>query len=152
MSTQTTYSERIAAPSPGTVHGTDNDTITGLCETASPGIPFGRAVSKGTLSDNGVIIGGAIATFRGISTRDITLGAEHDAYLPPNNVGIVRRGSIWAEPAVAVAVNDPVHFSATTGILTNTGGVGPIKGAYWVTSCGVGGRAIAYIPGYERNT
>jgi hypothetical protein len=150
MAIQTSYSERIAAPGPGVVGGSDFDSVTGLCETADPGIPFGRAVSQGTLSDKGVVLGGTAAAFRGVSIRDITLGAEQDAYLPPNNVGILQRGQIWLEPAVAVAANDIVHFNTTTGIFSNTGGI-LVKGAHWVTSCGIGGRAIAYFAGYSRN-
>jgi len=147
---QTSYSERMAPPGPGTLSGTTNDSVTGLCETEA-GIPFGRATSQGTLSDKGVIIGGALATFRGPSIRDVTLGAETDTYMPPNNVGILKTGEIWLEPSEAILANDPVHFSATTGVFAKSGGVGPVKGARWVTSCGIGGRAIAYFAGYDRN-
>jgi len=156
MAVQSTYSERIAPPSPGSVSGSDFDDITGICETAGPGgIPFGRAVSQGTLSDKGVVLGGTLAKFRGASTKDATLGAQQDVYLPPNNVGIRHRGLLWVEPAVAVAANDPVWFSGTTGIFSNvTGGanVGPIKGARFETSCGVGGRALVQLPGYNLAT
>lgn len=154
MAIQSTYSERMAPPGPGTLSGSDNDTITGLCETAGPGgIPFGRAVCKGSLSDKGVVLGGAtIANFRGVSLKDQTLGAEQDVYLPPNNVNILRRGQVWLEPSEAVAANDPVYYNSSTGVFNKTSGVGPVKGAYWVTSCGEGGRAEAYFPGYARNT
>jgi len=150
MAVQTSYSERMSPPGPGTISGSDFDTVTGLCETASPGIPFGRAVSQGTLSDKGVVLGGTAAAFRGVSVRDITLGAEQDAYLPPNNVGILKKGEVWLEPSVAVAANDIVHFDTATGIFKISGGI-LVKGARWVTSCGVGGRAIAYFAGYDRN-
>ena len=48
--TQTSYSERMAPNVPGTLAGQVNEAriTTGICETASPGIPFGRAVSQGT--------------------------------------------------------------------------------------------------------
>lgn len=151
MTTQTTYNERIAPPLPGTIAGEmDNaKTTTGICETAAPGIPFGRAVSQGSSSDYGVIIGGSAAGFRGISIRDVTLrgdvaSANLDAYQPPNSVGVLEGGDIWAAPAVAVAAHDIVTFNATTGILSNTGGI-TIPGAYWKTSCGTGGAAIASI-------
>jgi hypothetical protein len=150
MAVQTSYNERIAPPSPGTVGGSDYDTVTGICETASPGIPFGRACSQGTLSDKGVVIGGTLAAFRGVSVKDITVGAEQVNYLPPNNMSLLQRGQVWLEPAVAINANDPVHFNGTTGVFTNTGGIGPVKGAHWVTSCGLGGRAIAYFGGYSR--
>lgn len=152
MTTQTSYSERIAPPMPGVIAGSDYDTETGICETAGPGgIPFGRAVAQGTLSDQGVILGGAAATFRGLSVRDVTLGAEHDVYLPPNNVGIMHRGTMWVEPSHAVAANDLVYFTAATGILTNqSGGNVAIKSARWKTACGTGGRAVVALDGKHR--
>jgi hypothetical protein len=151
---QTSYSERMAPPSPGTISGTYDKGETGICETASPGIPFGRAVSQGTLSDQGVILGGTLAAFRGVSIRDITLGAEQDAYLPPNNVGVYMRGQIWVEPGEAVTADSPVYFNGATGVfyMAATGGaLGPIKGARWKTSCGIGGRAVLDLSGYAKN-
>lgn len=154
MTTQTSYSERMAPPSPGTIAGNmDNAKVTtGICETAAPGIPFGRAVSWGTLSDEGAVLGGAVAGFRGVSVRDITLrgdvaSANLDKYQPPNSMAILEGGDIWLEPAVAVNNGEIVTYNTTTGIFSNTGG-STIPGAYWKTSCGVGGRAIAsFRPG-----
>lgn len=155
MTTQTTYSERMAPPSPGTIAGQDYQTDTGICEQASPGIPFGRAVSQGSLSDQGVILGGTAAGFRGLSVRDITLRGDLavvDAYLPPNSVGLLTEGPMWVEPATAVSANDAVYFNGTTGQLSNNAsGTQLIKGARWKTSCGVGGRAIVEIPRYKKN-
>lgn len=152
---QTSYSERIAPPGPGTIQGTYDKGGTGICETASPGIPFGRAVSQGTLSDQGVVLGGTLDGFRGVSIRDVTLGAEKDAYLPPDSVGVYERGLIWVEPGEAVSANDPVWFDGTTGVFyksTGSGRVGPVKGARWDTSAGVGGRAVLELSGYSRNS
>lgn len=155
MTTQTTYSERIAAPMPGVIAGNmDNArTTTGICETAAPGIPFGRAVSQGTLSDQGVVLGGSLAGFRGVSIRDVTLrgdvaSANLDKYQPPNSMGVLEAGDIWVEPNEAVTAHAAVYFVAATGIFSDnaSGAIGPIPGAYWKTSCGVGGRAIVAIP------
>lgn len=152
MSNQSSYSESIAAPMPGVVHGSDRDIDTGICETASPGIGFGVGVSQGTLSDQGVVLGGTLAGFRGVTVRDITLPADNsDKYLPPNSVAVLTRGPIWTEPGEAVDAGDPVYMSGTTGVFykaTDTGLVGPIKGARWKTSCGVGGRAVVQLAGY----
>jgi hypothetical protein len=152
MATQTSYSERMAPPMAGVIAGQmDNArTTTGLCETASPGIPFGRAVSQGSASDQGVIVGGSLAGFRGVSIRDVTLRGDRavvDAYLPPDNVGVLEDGDIWVEPTVAVNANDVVWFNATTGTFNKSTGIGPIPGARYKTSCGVGGRAILSITG-----
>lgn len=152
IAAQTTYSERMAPPSPGSPSGSDYDTITGLCETTAPGIPFGRAVSQGTLSDKGMVLGGTLAAFRGVSLKDITLASEQDAYLPPNSMGVVHRGLVWVEPTVAVNANDPVWFNAATGTFNKSTGLGPIKGARWETSCGVGGRALLQLAGYNLAT
>lgn len=157
MATQTSYSERMAPPMPGVIAGSDYDTKTGICETAAPGIPFGRAVSKGTLSDQGTLLGGALVGFKGISVRDITLlgdvgPANLDKYQPPNSMSILSRGEIWVEPGEAVNAGDPVFYNSTTGVLmkaADTGLVGPIKGAAWKTSCGVGGRAVVMLAGYN---
>lgn len=155
MTTQSSYSERMAPPSPGTLAGNvDSARITtGICETASPGIPFGRAVSQGSLSDEGVIIGGSLAGFRGISVRDITLRGDQgdttlDKYQAPNSMAVMESGDIWVEPNEAVSAHAAVYFVAATGLLSDnsSGAVGPIPGAYWKTSCGVGGRAIVSIP------
>lgn len=153
MTTQTSYSERISPPSPGTLAGNVDTarTTTGICETASPGIAFGRAVSQGALSDEGVILGGTLAGFRGVSIRDVTVRGDNgsvDHYLPPNSVGVMESGDIWVEPNEAVTAHAAVYFVAATGLFSDnaSGALGPIPGAYWKTSCGVGGRAIVSIP------
>lgn len=155
MTTQTSYSERMAPPAPGTLAGQVNEAriTTGICETASPGIPFGRAVSQGSLSDEGCIIGGSLAGFRGVSIRDVTLRGDEgsttlDKYQTPDSMGVMESGDIWVEPNEAVTAHAAVYFVAATGIFSDnsSGAVGPIPGAYWKTSCGVGGRAIVSIP------
>lgn len=155
---QTTYSERIAAPPPGTVAGSydKTDVLTGNVETAA-GIAFGRAVSEGTkatFGDKATILGGSLAGFKGISVRDVTLqpaadSANQDKYPQYANMGILFRGEIWAEPREAVIADDPVYFIAATGVLSNSasGALGPIKGAAWTSSCALNGRATVFIPG-----
>jgi hypothetical protein len=153
MPIQTTYGERIAPPGPGVIHGSDRDVDTGICETASPGIGFGLAVSQGTLSDQGVVLGGTVAGFRGVTVRDVTLPPENaDKYLPPNSMAVLTRGPIWTEPGEAVAANDPVYFHGTTGVFYKSaaaGRVGPLPGSRWKTACGIGGRAIAQISDHK---
>lgn len=150
MAYQTDYNEQPLDNSPGTVAGNfDNArSSTGTCETDA-GIGFGLAVSRGANSDRGTILGGTLAGFRGCSIKDITLVTDNgDKYQKPNSMGILESGEIWVEPAVAVAIDDPVHFDGTTGVWSNTGGIGPVLGARWKTSCAVGGRAILQLPTY----
>jgi hypothetical protein len=152
--TQTVYNERMAPPSPGTLAGQVNEAriVTAICETANPGIAFGRAVSQGSLSDQGAVLGGAtLANFKGVSVKDIGLAAGSvsvDHFLPPNSFSCMESGDIWVEPAEAVTAHAAVYYIAATGLFTDnaSGAVGPIPGAYWKTSCGVGGRAILSIP------
>jgi hypothetical protein len=154
MAYQTDYNEQPLDNSPGTVAGNfDNArSSTGTCETVA-GIGFGLAVSRGANSDRGTIIGGTLAGFRGCSIKDVTLVNENgDKYMPPNSMGILESGEIWVEPAVAVAIGDPVHFNATTGVWSNAGGIGPVLGARWKTSCASGGRAILQLPTYGQAT
>jgi hypothetical protein len=155
MTTQTTYATNIAPPPPGTVAGQQDNSreTTGICETASPGIPFGRAVSQGVLSDQGAVLGGTLVGLKGCSIRDITVRGDLavvDAYLPPNSLGILESGDIWVEPFEAVNANDIVVFNLTSGLWGKTTGAGvstEIPGARWKTSCGIGGRAILSLPG-----
>lgn len=152
---QTEYGERIGLPSPGNIHGSDYDTITGVCETDSPGIGFGLAVSQGAESDQGVILGGTLAGFRGISLRDVTLRGDRgdiDHYVTPNNVGVIRRGQVWALPTENVVPGDPVYFDGATGQLgkSNAGSkLGPIPGAAWMSTGSTTTVARVYLAGYE---
>lgn len=149
---QSTYQARMDPGRPGLVMGGDYEAKTGICETVL-GIGFGLAVSQGA-ADMGVILGGTRLGFRGITIRDITLeNAQLDKYARYQNVGVLTEGQIWVAPAVAVVANDPVHFVAATGVLTNTGGQGPINGARWVTSAaGTGDLALVELSGFNRSS
>lgn len=162
MTTQTTYGERIGAPSAGTIAGQmDNARVsTGICETASPGIGFGLAVSQGTLSDQGVVLGGTLAGFRGVSVKDIALeaaSASVDHFLPPNSLSVLESGDIWVKPNAAVAANDAVYFVAATGLFSNSAttpstALGPIKGARWKTAASANEPAILSLPTYSQKS
>lgn len=150
MAIQTTYSENIRAGLPGLVVGSDYNIDTGNVETAA-GIGFGLAVSQGA-ADKGIIIGGTLAGFRGITVRDVTLeSAQADEYSQYQNAGVLVRGKIWVTVGAAVAAGDPVHFVAATGAFTNTGDVGPILGARYVTSAALNGLALVELSGYQRS-
>lgn len=152
---QTTYTEGMGLPSPGSIHGSNYDTITGICETDAPGIGFGLAVGQGAESDQGVVLGGTLAKFRGVSLRDATLrgdSASVDHYLPPNSVGIIRQGQVWVLPNADVVPGDDVYFDSVTGRFgTATGGnaVGPIKGASWQSTGNTNTVARLYLAGYD---
>jgi len=140
MTTQSTYSERMPKATPGLIAGSDYNTATGVNEDAVA-LAFGVPVHQG-VEDNGVKKAGVLANFRGVTVRDITLGAEKDAYPQYANVGLLNRGQIWVRPSVAVTPTDPVHYNGTTGDWLITGQQGPIVGAKWRTSAGPGEDAL----------
>lgn len=154
MPIQTTYGERMQAARPGLVQGSDYKIDTGICEVAA-GIGFGLAVGQG-VGDKGIVLGGALSGFRGISVRDITQydvaasGANVDEYPRYANMALLTRGFIYVQPAVAVVAGDPVHYNATTGVLTNTGGNGPVLGARWASSTDADGYALVELSGYNQ--
>lgn len=131
---QSTYSENISDAVAGMVANSVPSRVdTRKCETAA-GIAFGVAVSHGA-ADKGAVIGGALVDFSGITVRDVTLPPEaDDTYQQYGNMAVLTEGDIWVAPAVEVSEGDAVHYNATTGVLTNTGGNGPIVGARWMTS------------------
>jgi len=152
---QTSYSENMAPPRPGTISSADYDTTTGNVESAD-GIGFGLAVSVGTPStfgDKATVLGGTLDKFKGISVRDIAALADSDSpdvYRQYANMGIVRRGTVWVSPVQNVVADDPVFFDGTTGRFGNTnanGKLGPVKGARWISSGSADGAAEVYIPG-----
>ena len=138
MSVQDTYTARIEKARAGMIAGSDFNTKTGICETVA-GIGFGLAVSQGANSDQGVVLGGA-SKLLGVSVRDITLGAEIDAYPRYANVGYLSRGQIWVSPAVSVVPQDAVTYDSATGRFSNTGGVA-VPGAKWLDTSDADGFA-----------
>jgi hypothetical protein len=102
--------------------------VTRICETAA-GIGFGKAVSQGTLSPKGVVLGGT--TYVGITCRDITLSLSNldpnastpfplDKYGYKTNMAVMTRGHIWVKAFGNVAANDGVYFDAAAGTLGNS--------------------------------
>lgn len=143
---QTTYPSVMLPPAPGTIEACDFGTRTGICEVAA-GIGFGRAISQGS-NEKGVVLGGTLAKFLGISVRDITLhgpAANPDAYPQYANVGYIQDGQIWVIAKAAVVADNPVYFDATTGELQPSGGSGPIVGARFIYNAAAGDRTIVEL-------
>jgi hypothetical protein len=150
MAVQTTYSENIEAARAGLIAGSDFDVETGIVEDAA-GIAAGLAVAQGTLSDKGVIRGGTTTTFRGVSVRDVTLGAEVDTTPQYGNIGVLTRGTIWVRTSSAAVANAPVYFTAADGLFTDeSGGNVLVKGARFVTGAAQNGFALIKLSGAFR--
>lgn len=144
---QSTYNERQPAAVAGMIANMNGSKVdTRIIETAA-GIGFGLAVSQGS-ADKGAVIGGALADFVGLTVRDVTLvHATPDKYAQYDNAGIMSEGDMWVTAGAAVSAGDPVHYNATTGALSNTGGSGPVVGARWMTSAASGELAVVRLSG-----
>jgi hypothetical protein len=134
MPVQTTFPETMRQGFPGMVNRmVDYNAVTRNCATAA-GIPAARAVSQGA-ADIDAVIGGTVVAFLGITIMDPTVlhpnPSTPDVYPQYSNMGILTKGEIFATATVATTAGDPVHFGAADGILTNTGGIGPVVGARW---------------------
>lgn len=130
---QETYNERMQRFVNGQIQGSDYDTGTGIAEP-SGGIAFGRAVAQGT-SERGVVYATTLASFIGISVRDVALGAEVESTPQYKNLSYLKRGQIAVVAgADGIAPGDPVHFHGTTGAWLKTGQQGPIVGARYMSA------------------
>lgn len=140
---QSAYSERMTVGLPGQIASTASYDADSVNVETSGGIAPGVAVGQGSAAD-GVVVGGALALFKGVLAKDVTvLNATSADKIPQNQNGSsVYRGDIWVSLSADVLITDPVHYSATTGIFAPSGGSGPIVGARWMTSGLNGGVAI----------
>jgi len=155
MVTQSTYTERMRAGLPGMIATERTRDISSRVVENSNGIAFGLACGQGA-ADNGVKLGGTLAEFVGVSVRDVTLlpvsmdSDYADEYQRYANCGVMTMGDIWVVTDDAVTKGDAVHFNATTGVLGNSGGSGPIPGARWETTTAVAGLAILHLSGIHK--
>jgi len=155
MAVQTQYNERMRVAVAGMVATENPFRIDTRTVEPSSGIPFGRACKQGA-EDHGVGLGGVLTNFVGISVRDVTLAPVTadsdylDEYPQTQNAGILNMGDIWVLTDDTVAAGDAVHYNATTGVLGNSGGTGPIPGARWRTSVTGAGLAVVSLSGIHR--
>ena len=133
---QATFPEQMKQGVPGMVNRmVDYNAVTRSAEGGN--FPPCRAVSQSTAADISAILGGTVAGFVGITILDPTnihpIGSSvpSDTYAQYTNMGVLTKGEIFATATVPTLAGDPVHFGAVDGILTNTGGVGPVPGARW---------------------
>lgn len=127
---QSTYGERHDYAVEGMVADmVQNNRETRLCET-SGGIGFGKAVTRGT-GDKGVVLGGTVAKFAGVTIQDKTLARVlPDVYGLGDNVNVLNFGMVYVLAAgVSVADGDDVYFNPTTGAFGNAGGAAVVGAA-----------------------
>lgn len=135
---QSSFPERMRQGLPGMINRmVDYNAVTRSVEGPATGIPACRAVSQSAAYDINCVLGGTAKDFVGITILDptnvIPVGSAVPVDATPQylNIGILTKGEIFATATVITVAGDPVHFGAADGILTNTGGVGPIVGARW---------------------
>jgi hypothetical protein len=135
---QSTFPETMRQGIHGMVNRmVDYNAVTRSVEAPVTGVAAGRAVSQSAAYDINCNPGGTLATFVGITILDPTNISPIGSTVPVDstpqymNVGVLTKGEIFITATVATLAGDPVHFGAADGILTNTGGVGPIVGARW---------------------
>ena len=122
---QQNYSPVMRPAVEGMIVDTTPHSIAHRTAETSTGIGFGRAVSQGTLSDRGAILGGS--AFIGITVRDITRdgvvidpGAVRiaaDLYPQYVEIPVMTRGRVWCIAQSTVAANGAVYYDTTTGVL-----------------------------------
>src|ERR1044072_479403 len=126
VAVQTTYAERHGYAVEGQIaDAVPYNIVTRLCETVG-GIGFGKAVSRGA-KDKGVVIGGTVAGFAGITVQEKTLVHDTvDKYYPPENRGVLNFGMIYVLAGANVNDGDPVYFNPTTGAISNSAGAATV--------------------------
>lgn len=117
MSAQTSYEINQPVGYAGLVYAqAPHDIVSRYIETEA-GIPFGVAVSRGTDTQNQVVLGGV--NFTGITIR--SLDKEGVAYTGDvqwnfrEAAGVIRNGYVWVVCVSGCNPGDPVKYNSVTG-------------------------------------
>lgn len=136
---QTTYSVAHAVATEGMVANSEPTVIISKVAEDAEGIGFGKVCVQGD-QDNTVTDAEAAKKFVGIAVLDPT--QVGDIYAQNATVAVMKKGVIWVQASVAVAVNDPVYFVPATGVLTNVASSNTqIANASWDSSTAGAGLA-----------
>ncbi len=132
---QSTYSTFAAAAYLGMIANGEwaTNIISRIVDPAATApINFGDAVLQGSSEQLIVSASGNTGAFRGIAIRDATLPpADNDQYPPTATVGVMTKGVVWVNAAVAVTPGQPVYVTSA-GLLTNVASANTlIAGAIW---------------------
>jgi len=143
---QTSYSRYLTVAQNGMKASAINWTVDTRIVETSAGIGFGLAVSQGSVSDRGCILGGS--AFVGVTHVDITLPASTqltvDKYAHYDNAAIMVTGDLWVVTEDAVTAGEAVYYNTSTGQLGHSGGT-VIEDARWMTSADALGLAVVRI-------
>jgi hypothetical protein len=142
---QATYPTTMPIGLPGqSASMVNHNEVTKLCDTVA-GIGFGLAVTRNAANKNkGVVLGGALAGFIGISLVDVAVMVA-DKYSQHENMAVKTTGDIFALAKEAVAAGDPVYYDTATGefwMSADASRQGPVPSAQWTLGAGSGGVGI----------
>lgn len=116
---------------------TVKDVASKSVETAA--VAFGLAVGAGT-ADGSCRLGGT--GYLGITVADKTRAA--DQYAVGEMAGVLRKGTIWVTASTDVDPDDPVTFTAETGVI-GAGLATTIAGAKFETTATTGNLVRVYL-------
>lgn len=110
---QTTYPDGIAKGFPGLVANQETQNrITRTCQDVA-GVEFGKPAFRGTVDGTftGLLAADeTTARFLGVTIADIGV-ASADKYAKGDDAGLLDKGLIWVNAAVAVTQGDPVFIT-----------------------------------------
>lgn len=136
---QTTYSAVHAAAVEGMIANSEPIIIVSKIAEDVEGVGFGKVCVQGD-QDNTVTDAEPAKKFVGIAVLDPT--QPGDIYAQNATVAVMKKGVIWVQASVAVAMNDPVYFVPATGVLTNVASSNTlIANASWDSSASGAGLA-----------
>lgn len=130
MAVQTTYSTEFTDLTVGQIARQEMCNVISRVSAESGGLPFGRAVKRGSAGDDCLLLttGDASTDFLGITVidRSISPGANPDEYNPEDDVAILDFGVVGVTAAANVTAGDPVFMVPASGAFTNVAGTGNI--------------------------
>lgn len=149
MAAQLQYDINQAEAYEGGIYAQFQHDIMSFSAEPVTGIPFGRAVSRGT-AENQVVLGGAdLSAFQGFSVRELT--REGDGVLNAiqydqnETVAVMRDGYFWATCTNASIAGQELYFDSTTGELSSGSGDVQVTGARWALNRGVGELGLVHV-------
>lgn len=128
------YSRETPAGYPGMIATTEgaHADVSSVVEVGSGDIAFGSVVVHGA-TEGTVKAPTAGGKFAGIAVADRTVPFANGAVFKPyDQLTCKRAGSIFVSALAAVAVGDPVYFTATGGLTNASSGNTLIPDAEWV--------------------
>jgi hypothetical protein len=144
---QTTYADGIGKAFPGMVADQRPQVRSSVNIQDAAGVAFGKPVFRGTLDHCGTGLLAAdetTARFLGVTIADVT--QAEDKYPQHETAGVLNKGPIWVNTAVAVAQGDPVYITqAETWSNVTSADAFLVPDAEWDTTNTAAGLAVLLL-------